>query len=342
MLEMLLIHLSKIATKSDKNLMTVSNLGVCFGPTLLRQEEETVAAIMDIKFANVVVEILISNWHTLLKTKPDTNPPPKPSHSKSQTVTPVKTSPTVKPPPYVPPPPPGSSVSPPAPSAAPPTLVQTVIFDGPKMQAAVTPGPQVPVVNNNGGPGYATWERTLRGSTPGQGPGQPPGPGSVTGGQPSVSSRGLSSVSSSLSNLSSVSTPTGMMSADDVFSVHSNIVRVLCPGVPWPRPAQRTVLLHNRQQSASHLRDTGHVTGPRDSVGARDSGLLSGYDTSTTARSSRGSRSSSSSTDSLASWSSKETHTSNNTGISAVSHHSHSVPGQKYDERKLHLNFVFS
>lgn len=43
-------------------MMTVSNLGVCFGPTLLRSEEETVAAIMDIKFANVVVEILIENW----------------------------------------------------------------------------------------------------------------------------------------------------------------------------------------------------------------------------------------------------------------------------------------
>lgn len=42
--------------------MTVSNLGVCFGPTLLRPEEETVAAIMDIKFCNVVVEILIDNY----------------------------------------------------------------------------------------------------------------------------------------------------------------------------------------------------------------------------------------------------------------------------------------
>lgn len=41
--------------------MTISNLGICFGPTLLRPEEETVAAIMDIKFGNVVVEILIEN-----------------------------------------------------------------------------------------------------------------------------------------------------------------------------------------------------------------------------------------------------------------------------------------
>lgn len=42
--------------------MTVSNLGICFGPTLLRPEEETVAAIMEIKFGNVVVEILIENY----------------------------------------------------------------------------------------------------------------------------------------------------------------------------------------------------------------------------------------------------------------------------------------
>ena len=52
--------------------MTVSNLGVCFGPTLLRAEEETVAAIMDIKFANVVVEILIQNGELILTTKPGT------------------------------------------------------------------------------------------------------------------------------------------------------------------------------------------------------------------------------------------------------------------------------
>lgn len=42
--------------------MTVGNLGVCFGPTLLRPKEETMAAIMDIKFCNVVVEVLIANY----------------------------------------------------------------------------------------------------------------------------------------------------------------------------------------------------------------------------------------------------------------------------------------
>lgn len=43
------------------NLMTVANLGVVFGPTLMRPQEETVAAIMDLKFQNIVVEILIEN-----------------------------------------------------------------------------------------------------------------------------------------------------------------------------------------------------------------------------------------------------------------------------------------
>lgn len=50
--------------------MNVCNLGVCFGPTLLRPEEETVAAIMDIKFGNVVVEILIENCDKIFNTKP--------------------------------------------------------------------------------------------------------------------------------------------------------------------------------------------------------------------------------------------------------------------------------
>ena len=51
-LKVLVRHLSKVASRSDRNLMTASNLGVCFGPTLLRPKEETVASIMDIKFSN--------------------------------------------------------------------------------------------------------------------------------------------------------------------------------------------------------------------------------------------------------------------------------------------------
>lgn len=56
-----LFPLSSVANNHKQNLMTVANLGVVFGPTLLRPQEETVAAIMDIKFQNIVIEILIEN-----------------------------------------------------------------------------------------------------------------------------------------------------------------------------------------------------------------------------------------------------------------------------------------
>lgn len=60
-----------VAANHKQNLMTVANLGVIFGPTLLRPQEETVAAIMDIKFQNIVVEIIIEN-HEKVKCYLDT------------------------------------------------------------------------------------------------------------------------------------------------------------------------------------------------------------------------------------------------------------------------------
>lgn len=56
----------RVSTHSQKNLMTVSNLGVIFGPTLMRSQEETVAAMMNIKFQNIVVEILIENYDKVI------------------------------------------------------------------------------------------------------------------------------------------------------------------------------------------------------------------------------------------------------------------------------------
>uniref|UniRef100_A0A673XI38 Rho GTPase activating protein 10 n=1 Tax=Salmo trutta TaxID=8032 RepID=A0A673XI38_SALTR len=58
-LGLLMKHLATVAAHSKLNLMTVANLGVVFGPTLMRPQEDTVAAIMDLKFQNIVVEILI-------------------------------------------------------------------------------------------------------------------------------------------------------------------------------------------------------------------------------------------------------------------------------------------
>ncbi|KAF3847430.1 hypothetical protein F7725_020458 [Dissostichus mawsoni] len=54
MLELLIKHLVTVSAQSQFNLMTVSNLGVIFGPTLMRSQEETVAAMMNIKFQNII------------------------------------------------------------------------------------------------------------------------------------------------------------------------------------------------------------------------------------------------------------------------------------------------
>jgi len=48
-----------VAQHSNFNLMQASNLGVVFGPTLIRPEVETVASIKDIKYQNIIVEIMI-------------------------------------------------------------------------------------------------------------------------------------------------------------------------------------------------------------------------------------------------------------------------------------------
>ncbi|XP_061472964.1 rho GTPase-activating protein 26 isoform X1 [Rhineura floridana] len=71
MLHLLMNHLANVAKNHKQNLMTVANLGVVFGPTLMRPQEETVAAIMDIKFQNIVVEILIENHDKIFNTVPD-------------------------------------------------------------------------------------------------------------------------------------------------------------------------------------------------------------------------------------------------------------------------------
>lgn len=85
MLKVLVRHLSKVAAKSEVNLMTAANIGVCFGPTLLRPREETVASIMDIKFCNEVVQILIEKADTVF-------PPFSPSLDSSPEASRLRTS----------------------------------------------------------------------------------------------------------------------------------------------------------------------------------------------------------------------------------------------------------
>ncbi|XP_038564054.1 rho GTPase-activating protein 42-like isoform X1 [Micropterus salmoides] len=75
MLDLLTNHLLKVSSHSDQNLMTVSNLGMIFGPTLMRSQEETVAAMMNIKFQNIVVEIIIENHNKIFGEAPDLSVP---------------------------------------------------------------------------------------------------------------------------------------------------------------------------------------------------------------------------------------------------------------------------
>uniref|UniRef100_A0A8B9KC21 Rho GTPase activating protein 42a n=1 Tax=Astyanax mexicanus TaxID=7994 RepID=A0A8B9KC21_ASTMX len=84
MLDILIKHLFVVSTHSQKNLMTVSNLGVIFGPTLMRSQEETVAAMMNIKFQNIVMEILIENYEKIFHQPPDPNVPLPQSQTQSQ------------------------------------------------------------------------------------------------------------------------------------------------------------------------------------------------------------------------------------------------------------------
>ncbi len=58
-----------VSDHKEKNLMTPVNLGVCFGPSLLRPEFETVSSIYDIKFRNAIVELIIIHYDKMFQAK---------------------------------------------------------------------------------------------------------------------------------------------------------------------------------------------------------------------------------------------------------------------------------
>ncbi|CAB1421964.1 unnamed protein product [Pleuronectes platessa] len=100
MLEMLIKHLVNVCSHSDENLMTPSNMAVIFGPTLMRAREETVAAMLDIKFQNIVVEILIEDYKKIFSNTPEDStappvPPPRITPRKRQPITISKRPPRV-------------------------------------------------------------------------------------------------------------------------------------------------------------------------------------------------------------------------------------------------------
>uniref|UniRef100_H3BXW5 Oligophrenin 1 n=1 Tax=Tetraodon nigroviridis TaxID=99883 RepID=H3BXW5_TETNG len=92
MLEMLIKHLVTVCSHSEDNRMTSSNMAVIFGPTLMRAQVETVAAMLDIKFQNIVVEILIEEHKKIFGGMPEDSsappvPPPRITPRKRQPIT---------------------------------------------------------------------------------------------------------------------------------------------------------------------------------------------------------------------------------------------------------------
>jgi hypothetical protein len=175
--------LERVSDKAHKNMMTIANLGVCFGPTLLRDEEETVAAIMDIKFANVVVEILVENWRLILLGEPPLNVPKR--HSMDQpklTVLPLSPNQMTTPPKSFSGSPPSRLVTPPTRPPPPyhPPPAPAIYNNGPKVMTRSPPGPHPQSMSpaaaavaaasyaaaaaaaGNTSYNSATWERTLR------------------------------------------------------------------------------------------------------------------------------------------------------------------------------------
>lgn len=71
LLSSLSVH--SVCSHSEDNRMTPSNMAVIFGPTLMRAQVETVAAMLDIKFQNIVVEILIEEHKKVLSALPRLN-----------------------------------------------------------------------------------------------------------------------------------------------------------------------------------------------------------------------------------------------------------------------------
>eukprot|EP00117_Sycon_ciliatum_P034826 scpid32508/ scgid26503/ Rho GTPase-activating protein 26; GTPase regulator associated with focal adhesion kinase; Oligophrenin-1-like protein; Rho-type GTPase-activating protein 26 len=62
LLVVLMQHLRKVSENADENKMHASNIGVVFGPTLMRPLEDSVAGIMDIKYQNIVIEIMVDRY----------------------------------------------------------------------------------------------------------------------------------------------------------------------------------------------------------------------------------------------------------------------------------------
>ncbi|KAM5272142.1 beta-chimaerin isoform 7-T7 [Ctenodactylus gundi] len=65
-LRYLMIHLKKVTMNEKDNLMNAENLGIVFGPTLMRPpEDSTLTTLHDMRYQKLIVQILIENEDVL-------------------------------------------------------------------------------------------------------------------------------------------------------------------------------------------------------------------------------------------------------------------------------------
>nr|XP_004651872.2 rho GTPase-activating protein 15 isoform X1 [Jaculus jaculus] len=64
-------HLTKIVAKASKNLMSTQSLGIVFGPTLLRAENETGNMAIHMVYQNHIAELMLSEYNKIFGSEED-------------------------------------------------------------------------------------------------------------------------------------------------------------------------------------------------------------------------------------------------------------------------------
>uniref|UniRef100_A0A8C9PYU4 Rho-GAP domain-containing protein n=1 Tax=Spermophilus dauricus TaxID=99837 RepID=A0A8C9PYU4_SPEDA len=64
-------HLTKIVAKASKNLMSTQSLGIVFGPTLLRAENETGNMAVHMVYQNQIAELMLSEYSKIFDSEED-------------------------------------------------------------------------------------------------------------------------------------------------------------------------------------------------------------------------------------------------------------------------------
>ncbi|XP_023585939.1 rho GTPase-activating protein 15 [Trichechus manatus latirostris] len=70
-MKILFRHLTKIVAKASKNLMSTQSLGIVFGPTLLRAENETGNMAVHMVYQNQIAELMLSEYNKIFGSEED-------------------------------------------------------------------------------------------------------------------------------------------------------------------------------------------------------------------------------------------------------------------------------